>query len=104
LELLLFEFSIRALVPLIVSTSVAGGLHAALFGSGPLFSMPTHEFLGLETMPAFAVLGIACGLLAVVIGKGLFLIEAGFRRLPIGEFWHPIIGAVGFATVGLVVP
>lgn len=104
LELLLFEFSIRALVPLIVSTSVAGGLHAALFGSGPLFSMPTHEFLGLETMPAFAVLGIACGLLAVVIGKGLFLIEAGFRRLPVGEFWHPIIGAVGFATVGLVVP
>lgn len=104
LELLLFEFSIRSLVPLIVATSVAGGLHALLFGSGPLFAMPSHEFLGLETMPAFAVLGIACGLLAAVISKGLFLIEAGFRRLPVGEFWHPIIGAVGFASVGLIVP
>ncbi len=104
LELLLFEFSIRALVPLIVATSVAGGLHAVLFGSGPLFAMPSHEFLGVETMPAFAVLGLACGLLAVVISKGLFVVESGFRRLPVGEFWHPIIGAVGFATVGLIVP
>jgi CIC family chloride channel protein len=34
----------------------------------------------------------------------LFLIEAGFRRLPVSEFWHPLIGAVGFATVGQFVP
>ena len=52
----------------------------------------------------FAVIGIACGLLAVVICKGLISCEAGFRRLPVSEFWHPIIGALGFAAVGLVVP
>ena len=50
------------------------------------------------------MIGIACGLLAVVICKGLYLVEAGFRRLPVSEFWHPIIGALGFAAVGLVVP
>ena len=27
-----------------------------------------------------------------------------YRRLPIGDFWHPAIGAIGFATVGLFVP
>src|SRR4051794_18974469 len=32
-ELLLFEFSARALVPLIVATGVAAGMHNALFGS-----------------------------------------------------------------------
>jgi H+/Cl- antiporter ClcA/predicted transcriptional regulator len=104
LELLLFEFSLRALVPLIVATSVAGGLHAVFFGSGPLFEMPAHEFFGLETLPLFALLGIACGLLAVLICKGLFFVEATFRRLPVGEFWHPIVGAIGFAIVGLAVP
>ena len=30
IELLLFEFSTRAFVPLVVATSVAGGVHAAL--------------------------------------------------------------------------
>jgi H+/Cl- antiporter ClcA/CBS domain-containing protein len=103
-ELLLFEFSARALLPLVVATAVAGGMHAALFGSGPLFDVPAHDVAGLDVLPAFAILGLACGALAIVISKGLFLVEHAYRKLPIGEFWHPVIGAVGFAAVGLVVP
>lgn len=104
IELLLFEFSGRAFVPLVVASSVAGAMHAALFGPGPLFRVPVHDYAGLESLPIFAVVGVTCGLLAVVICQGLFAIEGGFRRLPIPEFWHPVIGAIGFACVGLVVP
>jgi len=104
IELLLFEFSTRAFVPLVVAASVAAGIHSALFGTGPLFSVPAHDFAGLAILPWFVVLGVACGLLAVVVSKGLFLVEDGFRRLPVAEFWHPVIGALGFATVGLLVP
>lgn len=104
IELLLFEFSARALIPLIVATSVAGGVHAALVGPGPLFQVPAHEFSGLAALPAFALLGLAAGLLAVVITKGLFSVEWMYRRLPVGEFWHPVIGAVLFACVGLIEP
>jgi chloride channel protein, CIC family len=103
-ELLLFEFSARALVPLVVSASIAAGVHAALFGSGPLFNVPQHDFAGLGTLGVFALLGLACGLLAAVVAKGLFAVESGYRRLPISEFWHPIIGALGFALIGLAVP
>ncbi|MBW3590643.1 MAG: chloride channel protein [Actinobacteria bacterium] len=103
-ELLLFEFSARALVPLIVATSVAGGMHDALFGPGPLFTVPDHEFASLEVLPAFALLGLACGLFAVVVCKGLFAVEGAYRRLPIGQFWHPAIGALGFAGIGFLVP
>jgi chloride channel protein, CIC family len=103
-ELLLFEFSARALVPLVVSASIAAGVHAALFGSGPLFTVPHHDFAGLSTLGVFALLGIACGLLAVVVARGLFAVEAGYRRLPIPQFWHPLIGALGFALIGLAVP
>jgi CIC family chloride channel protein len=104
IELLLFEFSTRAFVPLVVAASVAAGMHSALFGSGPLFSVPAHDYAGLGILPWFVVLGVACGLLAVVVSKGLFWIEDGFRRLPVSEFWHPVIGAVGFSAVGLLVP
>src|SRR5205814_6753926 len=44
------------------------------------------------------------GVLAVVVVKGLFLVEEGYRRLPVGEFWHPIVGAAAFASVGLIAP
>lgn len=104
IELLLFEFSVRAFVPLVVATSIAGGMHSALFEDGPLFHVPAHDFAGLEVLPAFVALGIACGGLAIVISRGLFLVEDLYRRLPIREFWHPVIGALGFATVGLFVP
>jgi H+/Cl- antiporter ClcA len=62
-ELLLFEFSPRSLVPLVVSASVAAGMHAALFGPGPLFHVPPHEYAGLDSLWVFAVLGVACGAL-----------------------------------------
>jgi H+/Cl- antiporter ClcA len=104
IELLLFEFSTRAFVPLVVAASVAAGFHSVFFGSGPLFSVPVHDYAGLAILPWFVVLGVACGLLAVVVSKGLFLIEDGFRRLPVSDFWHPVIGAVGFSLVGLLVP
>jgi CIC family chloride channel protein len=104
IELLLFEFSTRAFIPLVVASAVAGGVHAAIFGAGPLFAVPQHDFAGLDKLPLFALLGLAAGLLAVVISKGLFVVEAGFRRLPVDDFWHPVIGAVGFGLVGLAVP
>lgn len=104
IELLLFEFSSRAFIPLVVAASVAGAMHAALFSSGPLFHVPAHDYAGLPSLPVFAAVGVACGLLAVVICKGLYLVEGGFRWLRISEFWHPIVGALGFAVVGLVVP
>ena len=104
IELLLFEFSARAFIPLVVSTALAAGVHSAIFGTGPLFAVPAHNYAGLDKLFLYAVLGVACGLLAVLVNHGMFLTESAFRRLPLGEFWHPIIGAVGFALIGLFVP
>jgi hypothetical protein len=50
-------------------------MHAALFDAGPFFDVPTHQFAGLGSLPVFAVLGVICGLAAVLIAKGLFLAE-----------------------------
>ncbi len=103
-ELLLFEFSSRSLIPVAIAAAVAGGMHYWLFEVGPLFNVPQHEFEGLGALPAYAVLGILCGGLAVVVVRGLFLVEEMFRRIPVSQFWHPAIGALGFALVGLAVP
>jgi CIC family chloride channel protein len=34
----------------------------------------------------------------------LFLIEGLYRRLPVSVFWHPVIGAVLFVSVGVLQP
>lgn len=103
-ELLLFELSTRSFVPLVVAASVAAGMHSALFGSRALFVVPAHDFAGLGLLPWFLAVGAVCGLLAVVVARGLFAVERIFRRLPVPELWHPMIGAAGFAAVGLLAP
>ena len=104
IELLLFEFSVRAFIPLVVASSIAAGAHVTAFGSGPLFSVPTHSYAGLGKLPLYVVLGGICGLVAVLVTKGLHFVESLYRRLPIREFYHPLIGAAGFAIVGYIVP
>jgi len=104
IELLLFELSMRSFIPLVVATSIAGGIHSAIFGTGPLFDAPAHDYAGLDVLPLYAVLGLASGLMAVTIARGLFASERAFRSLPIPIFWHPLIGSLGFAFIGLLVP
>jgi chloride channel protein, CIC family len=88
----------------VLASAVAAGVHSQVFGPGALFVVPTRATLGLGSLPAFAVLGVLAGVLAIVVTGGLFVVEAGFRRLPVPEFWHPVIGAIGFGLVGLLVP
>jgi chloride channel protein, CIC family len=104
IELLLFELSVRSLIPLTIATSIAGGIHSAVFGNGPLFQAPRHDYAGLEKLPLFAVLGLMSGLVAVVIARGLFAAERSFRSLRVPIFWHPLIGSLVFAGIGLLVP
>jgi len=103
-ELLLFERSLRALVPLVLATSVASSLHYVLLEPRPLFAVVHPLVLQVDLLPLFAVVGVAAGVAAVVLNRGLFAVEAGFRHLPIPEWTHPIVGAVGFAAIGLAVP
>ncbi|MDA8315384.1 MAG: chloride channel protein [Actinomycetota bacterium] len=103
-ELLLFERSLRALVPLVLATSVATTLHDVLLAPHPLFAVVHPLAFHVGELPLFAVLGVPAGALAVLLNRGLFAVEAGFRRLPIPEWTHPVIGALGFGAVGLAVP
>src|SRR6266699_7009273 len=104
IELLLFEFSVRAFIPLVVASAIAAGAHVTAFGAGPLFAVPAHSYAGLGKLPLYAVLGGISGLVAVIVTKGLHFVESLYRRLPIREFYHPLIGAAGFAIVGYIVP
>ena len=103
-ELLLFERSLRALLPLVLATGIATEIHTLLLGSQPVFAVTHPTSAPAEQLPLFAVLGVAAGLLAVILNKGLFAAEAGFRRLPIPGLLHPLLGALAFAVIGLAVP
>lgn len=103
-ELLTFERSLRALLPLVLATGIAAEIHILLISPRPLFAAVTNLTVSGAQLPLFIVVGLAAGLLAVVLNKGLFAFERGFAKLPLPRRWHPVVGALGYALIGLAVP
>ncbi len=103
-ELLLAERSLRALLPLALATGIATEIHTELLGPHALFAAAGVRAVSGAELPLFVVLGVAAGVLAVVLNKGLFTVEALFDRSRLPGFAHPLVGAVAFACIGLAVP
>ncbi len=104
IELLLFEFSTRAFVPLVIASVVADAVHNSFFGRGPFFSIPAIPHPTAASLPFYVVLGVATGLLGVVITIVVYRVEDVFDRSPIPRLARPLVGAVVFAVIGIAVP
>ncbi len=104
IELLLFEFRARSFIPLVISTTLATSMHLLLLGRGAMFHMLPTDFDIPAGLPYYLLLGVVCGFAAVGFTKLLYLVEDQFDRLPVDEFWHPAIGALGLGIIGYFVP
>ncbi len=109
IELLLFEFRPRSFIPVAIASAIGGIMHYALIGAGPLVpvtapvSFGTGLF-GLVGLPFFVVLGVAAGLFATVLVRGLYGMEDLFQRLPIPRFYLPALGGLIVGGVAFVQP
>ncbi|HEV2112301.1 MAG TPA: chloride channel protein, partial [Gammaproteobacteria bacterium] len=104
IELLLFEFRSRSFIPLVIATTIATTVHVVLIGPGPMFTVGQAHFDIAHGLPFYLVLGIVCGLMAVVMSRSLYWIEDQFEKLPVDELWWPAIGALGLGVIGYFVP
>ncbi|URD36677.1 chloride channel protein [Methylobacterium tardum] len=104
LEVLLFEWRPRSLVPVTVGAVTAACWRPALFGAGPLFPFADNPNLPWWGLPACAAVGIACGLISGSLTRTLYALEDGFGRLPIHWMWWPALGAAVVGLGGLVEP
>ncbi|MCJ2140563.1 chloride channel protein [Methylobacterium sp. E-066] len=103
-EVLLFEWRPRSLVPVAVGAVTAACWRPALFEAGPLFPFTDNPALPWWGLPACALLGVACGLISGVFTRALYALEDGFGRLPIHWMWWPALGALVVGLGGLVEP
>ena len=104
-ELLLFEWRPRSLVPVAVASVTAAALRRLLLGGSPVFPMPvTTLTIPEKTMPLAIVAGLLAGLLAIVLTKGVHFFEEMFEKLPFHWMWWPAVGGIGIGLGGLIYP
>lgn len=104
IELLLFEFSARSFIPVMIACVTGACMHFILFSTAPTFPMPEVGTSSSQAVIAYACIGLLMGIASVVVTKILYLIEDGFEKLPVHWMWWPAIGGLAVGIIGTFAP
>ncbi len=104
-ELLLFEWKPRSLIPVAIASVVAAATRRYIIGMGPLFPTPPHAvFIGPQGLMGCILVGLLAGALSALLTLAVYAAEDAFQKLPIHWMWWPIIGGFVVGVGGLIFP
>src|SRR5437868_5602405 len=104
-ELLLFEWKPRSLVPVALASVTAASARRFLIGVGPLFQSPAHDAVfATQTLLGCLVMGVAAGLFAMLLSNSIYFVEDAFERLPLNRMWWPAVGGIAVGIGGYIFP
>ncbi len=104
-ELLLFEWKPRSLIPVALASAVAAVARRYILGFGPLFPVPEHPlFIGPKALLGCALVGLLAGILSALLTVSVYAAEDAFQHLKIHWMWWPAIGGLAIGVGGLIFP
>ena len=104
IELLLFEFSPRSILPVALACITGAAGHHLLFGAGPVFEMPDLVTPSNIALATYSFIGLLIGFLSMGITKIVYVIEDYFEKIPIHWMWYPAIGGLVVGLIGFFSP
>jgi H+/Cl- antiporter ClcA len=102
-ELMLFEFRPRSLLPVALACAVAAFIRPFWFEAGPLFPIHTAPVTTIALLSCI-VAGLACGGLSSLLTHALYKVEDLFGKLPVHWMWWPAIGGLAVGIGGYFEP
>jgi chloride channel protein, CIC family len=103
-ELLLFEWRPRSLIPVIAACALAAALRPLAIGSGPLFPFAGVIDSSWWRLAAAICVGVAAGFQLGLLTGLLYKAEDLFGALPIHWMWWPALGGLAVGLGGLIEP
>lgn len=103
-ELLLFEWKPRSLIPVAIAAAIAEFWRPLLIEKGLMFPMPTSPSLSFTALPWCLVVGLLAGFLAILLTRLVYGFESLFHRLPLHWMWWPAIAGIGVGVGGWLEP
>jgi H+/Cl- antiporter ClcA/CBS domain-containing protein len=104
IELLLFEYRPRSMIPVALAASTAAGVRVMFEGTAPVFAMPDLATPSGGALAIYVLIGALTGLAAVAVTRAVYFVEDAFEHIPIHWMWWPAIGAVVVGVVGYFAP
>lgn len=108
LEILLRDFSLRTFTPIVIAAVISAvwtqtmlQSNEPLFGIGPDFFREGLQFMRVEEIPNYLLLGAVCGLVAVLFGLALNATGTLYTKWKISPIIKPMTGGLLLGLLGL---
>ncbi|WP_319559104.1 chloride channel protein [Marispirochaeta sp.] len=99
IELILPEYSIMTIMPLVISSTIATHVSLLILGNSPAFTLPMYQFVSTYELSFYLVLGVLAGFVSIGFISVLYKTEDFFDELPINSTVKALAGG---ALVGLI--
>ena len=103
-EVILGHYAMRAFTPIVISSTVATLLSRLWFGDNAAFSIPPYSIASFWEFPAFALLGLTCGLVAVIFQLVLAATDYLARSVTMPLVLRPVVGGFMVGAIGVFLP
>ncbi len=104
-ELLLFEWKPRSLIPVALASATAALARRYMLGVGPLFAVAPHPaFVGPAGILGCVLAGLLAGVLSMLLTSAVYAAEDAFQHLPIHWMWWPALGGLAIGLGGFIFP
>ncbi len=102
LELILPEYSIMTIMPLVVSSIVSTYISTLILGTSPAFVIPEYLIISSYELFFYALLGLAAGLFSLAFIHSVYFVEDFFDKIKIPSFIKAVVGGVLVGGIGLI--
>jgi len=103
-ELLLFEWRPRSLIPVALASAIAAVMRPLLLGSGPLFPVPPHDEIRALGFVSCVLAGLLSGALGSLLTVAVYFCEDTFSKFKLHWMWWPALGGLAVGIGGYFQP
>ncbi len=104
LEVILAHYALSAFIPIVIASVCATLVTRNHFGDFPAFILPDYEITSYWEFPAFALLGITCGVVAICFQFVAMSAEWAARGITMPLWLRPVVGGVMIGAIGVFLP
>jgi CIC family chloride channel protein len=102
LEVILGSFAMDAFGPVVVASVAATVVSRGLMGDAPVIAVPAYRLEHFWELAIYAVVGVACGAVGVLLTRGVALGVAVFERVRVPEWAKPALGGLAVGVIALL--
>ncbi|MGI9464687.1 MAG: chloride channel protein [Aestuariivirgaceae bacterium] len=103
-EVILAHYALSAFVPTVIAAVIATLITRVHLGDFPAFIVPEYHIASYWEFPAFALLGIVCGLVAVGFLLSAMATDWASQRINLPVWLRPVLGGALVGSIAIFVP